>query len=110
MRVFGATVLLLTGWLGAARLVDGGRVLAWMCLERCHNYTQQDVAAHLQQALYLHRAGILQSVSFEAFNLGPDSQLELNNLSSVHAALHAAGLATYPMVSSFPYPPQFLDW
>ena len=46
----------------------------------------------------------------QKFNLGPDSTLILNNLTDPTEALQAAGLQTFPMVSSFPYPPQFLDW
>lgn len=46
----------------------------------------------------------------QKYNLGPNSTLVMNNLTDPSNALQAAGLHTFPMVSSFPYPPQFIDW
>lgn len=78
-----------------------------MCLERCGG-NATSIAADLA-AISAHRSS-LAAVSFELFNLGPNGTLVVNNLTSVHAALTAMGLETHAMISSFPYPPQFLDW
>lgn len=44
----------------------------------------------------------------QRFNLGPDSTLVLNNLTDPTESFVSAGLETFPMVSSYPYPPQFM--
>ena len=44
------------------------------------------------------------------YNLGPNGTLILNNLTSVYQYISSLGLETYPMLSSYPHPPQFLDW
>eukprot|EP01119_Soliformovum_irregulare_P021167 TRINITY_DN6997_c0_g1_i3.p1 TRINITY_DN6997_c0_g1~~TRINITY_DN6997_c0_g1_i3.p1 ORF type:complete len:220 (+),score=44.55 TRINITY_DN6997_c0_g1_i3:76-735(+) len=49
-------------------------------------------------------------MSFELYNLGPNSELIINNLTLVGPTLKEMGLETLPMVSSYPYPPQFLSW
>jgi len=78
-----------------------------MCLERCGgNRTSilnnlRDIANHKD---------ILTGVSFEAYNLGSGSQLVKNNLTSVHKQISALGLETLAMISSYPYPPDFLSW
>lgn len=46
----------------------------------------------------------------QRFNLGADSTLVVNNLTMVRSTLQSMGVATNPMVSSYPYPPQFLSW
>jgi len=53
---------------------------------------------------------LLSGVSFELFNLGPKSTLVVNNFTQVIKPLTADGLETYAMISSFPYPPDFIDW
>ncbi len=53
---------------------------------------------------------IFDAVSFELFNLGPSGALIRNNLSNVGPIFVEAGLRTFPMLSSYPHPPEFLDW
>jgi hypothetical protein len=83
------------------------RVMPWMCLERCGENASA-IARDLKQ-LGEH-ASLLYAVSFEAYNLGPNGQLIRNNLTQVSKHISALGLKTFPMISSYPYPPQFLDW
>mmetsp|Transcript_800 Transcript_800/g.2504 ORF Transcript_800/g.2504 Transcript_800/m.2504 type:complete len:298 (-) Transcript_800:35-928(-) len=83
------------------------RVMPWMCLERCGSSPAQ-IQSHLAQ-LKEHRSS-LTAVSFEKYNLGPNSTLVSNNLTNVLPQLQLLQLETYPMISSYPYPPQFLDW
>jgi len=82
-------------------------VMPWMCLERC-GASPIDIYHHLQQIA--DHLDVINSVSFEKYNLGPNSQLVVNNLTDVLPALQALGVATFPMISSFPYPKEFIDW
>lgn len=81
--------------------------MPWLCLEVCGN-TPAQIAADVQQVV--GQPHVLNAASFERFNLGPNSTLIRNNLTSVTAPLRAAGALTLAMVSSYPYPPQFLGW
>jgi len=81
--------------------------MPWMCLERC-GANSSDIARSLQE-IEDHLA-LLPAVSFEMFNLGPNSTLVLNNLTRVNQQLSAMGVETYPMISSWPYPKAFIDW
>jgi len=88
--------------------VDGKqRVMPWMCLERC-GFTSQQINEQLDQ---IHKIKeILSAVSFEKYNLGPNSTLVTNNLTDVCDTIQKDGLETWPMISSYPYPPNFMDW
>jgi len=79
----------------------------WMCLERCGD-SPADIAAQLAQLAA--NASSFNAVQFEAFNLGPNGTLVVNGLTDVGPAVRALGLEAWAMVSSFPYPPQFLYW
>jgi hypothetical protein len=104
------------------------RVMPWMCLQRC-NETIDDIQQNLQQLQQL--APCLSAVSFELYNLGPNGTLVTNSeLYQVGPDIRLLGLESfvilcfhlmdvlclvfrhnrYPMISSFPYPPEFLDW
>jgi len=81
--------------------------MPWMCLERCGD-TTQDIETQL---INIHNhLDLVTGVSFEKYNLGPNGQLVKNNFTQVYNILKSWGLETFPMVSSYPYPPQFLDW
>jgi len=82
-------------------------IMPWMCLERCGD-NSEDIAAEIAQ-FQVNRSSFTD-VSFELFNLGPNSTLIVNNLTRVSNPLTALGLGTWPMVSSYPYPPEFLTW
>lgn len=84
-------------------------VMPWLCLERCANTTREQVLQHVE-TLKAHR-DVVSAVSFERFNLGPNSTLVVNSdLTNVAPILKAAGFVTVAMVSSFPYPPEFIVW
>lgn len=82
-------------------------VMPWLCLERC-NDTSADIAAQLNQ--FAVNSTILNAASFEIFNLGPNSTLVKNNLTQVARPLEKIGVQRWAMLSSYPYPPQFLQW
>lgn len=78
-----------------------------MCLERCGD-TEFNITQELKD-LYEHR-DVVTTVSFELFNLGPNSTIVRNNLTYVNNVLAEMGFETFPMFSSYPYPDDFLDW
>lgn len=82
-------------------------VMPWMCLERCGD-GPANISAQLASAAA--HTDVLTAMSFELWNLGPNSTLVANNLTAVAAPLAGLGLQTWAMVSSYPYPPAFLDW
>jgi hypothetical protein len=109
--VFIIDVSLILIGLGVASASAAAPLMAmpWLCLERCFNATSTDIA--VQIASLKENQDVIDSVSFEQFNLGPNSTLLSNaNLSPVAPALAALGFRTYAMVSSFPYPPEFITW
>ena len=82
--------------------------MPWMCLERC-GWNTSSITSHL--ASIKSHASLLTGVSFELYNLGANGTLVLNSdLTAVTKPLQQLGLETYPMISSYPYPPQFLSW
>ena len=88
----------------AAASLPSPLVMPWLCLERCGD-SASTISAEVAQ-FSAHRE--LNWASFEMYNLGPGSTLIKNNLTAVAAPLRAAGAATVAMVSSFPYPTNFV--
>ncbi|KAH3759947.1 hypothetical protein Pelo_8259 [Pelomyxa schiedti] len=88
-------------------VVQCNRLMPWMCLERC-GHTPDDILDQLK-SLYDHR-DVVSTVSFELYNLGPNGTIVRNNLTDVNDILASWGFETLPMFSSYPYPPEFLDW
>lgn len=85
--------------------------MPWLCLERC-NDTSSAIAQQVSQFAVngTQGAGLLTAASMEVFNLGPDSTLLVNNLTHVSPMLQPYTSSRWAMISSYPYPPQFLDW
>lgn len=79
--------------------------MVWLCLERC-NETGADIARSLQQLGQLP----LSAAAFERYNLGVNGTVVVNNLTNVGPTVKALGMQAYPMLSSWPYPPEFLTW
>lgn len=100
------SVILLVLWMAVQ--CSGLQVMPWLCLERC-NDTSVDMALSLEQVARLAACHCLAGSSFELYNLGPQGQLLRNPLTNVGPLLARLGPA-WPMISSYPYPPQFLSW
>ena len=79
----------------------------WMCLERCGDSADDIDAQFAQLSANL---SVFTAVQYEAYNLGPASALVANNLSDVGPRIGALGLERWAMVSSYPYPPEFLSY
>ena len=83
------------------------RVMTWLCLEFCEE-TKENIEYNLMQ-LKLHR-DVVSAVSFEKYTLGPNSTLVDNKLTVVSPFINELGMEGWPLLSSFPHPPEFIDW
>lgn len=93
-------------------------VMPWFCLQRC-GFNETQIRDHADQLVTLNlqeHVGI-GVVAFERYNLGPNSTLvlnldlfDMNRHLQNNATLAALVPTRIAMVSSFPYPPQFLSW
>ena len=84
------------------------RSMAWLCLEFCgenSTVTQtylDDLSHHMDQ---------MTAVSFERYQLAANATLVRAEVTDVVGQLQAMGVKeTWPMLSSFPHPPEFIDW
>jgi hypothetical protein len=104
-----STLLVLAGLSGVSAMSSVGShfIMPWICLERCGD-NSTDIAAQLHQ--FAVNGSVLNAASFEDYNLGANSQLIKNNLTQVALPLKKLGISTWAMVSSYPYPPEFLTW
>lgn len=83
------------------------RLMAWICLEFCEE-TSSDIAHSMAQIE--ERKDLFSAISFEKYTLGPNSSLVDNNLTEVSNKFVLWGLEAWPLLSSFPHPPEFIDW
>ena len=87
--------------------LGNNRVMMWLCLEFCDE-TPEQIRDHLL-SIERHK-DVLQAVSFEKYTLGPNSTLVDNELTEVSFQLNRIGVETWPLLSSFPHPDEFIDW
>lgn len=90
-----------------SKISGNNRVMAWLCLEFCDE-TPEMIAADLLE-IEQHRSSIA-AVSFEKYTLGPNSTLVDNQLTVVSPVINKLGLESWPLLSSYPHPPEFIDW
>ncbi len=83
------------------------RILVWICLEFCDE-TQQQINSELLE-IEAHK-DIISAVSFEKYTLGPNSTLVDNHLTEVADKIVSMQVEAWPLLSSFPHPPEFIDW
>ena len=88
-------------------LLRAKNVMPWMCLEFCEESTEQ-INSNLQQLADHHTS--ISKVSFEKYTLGPNSELVDNELTEVNSQLLKLGFQTWPLLSSYPHPPEFINW
>ena len=100
-------ILCLVVALVALHVTASNRVMVWMCLEFCED-SQHLISADLKE-ISDHR-NALSAVSFEKYTLGPNSTLVDNKLTVVSPQIISYGLEAWPLLSSFPHPPEFIDW
>jgi hypothetical protein len=90
-----------------ANVASANRVMVWMCLEFCEE-SQELITANLDEITRNKQS--LSAVSFEKYTLGPNSTLVDNHLTEVSPQIIATGLEAWPLLSSYPHPPEFIDW
>lgn len=105
--VYLALLLFLTLANGSISSGNNNRVMVWLCLEFCDE-TPEQIQNHLM-TIERHK-NIISAVSFEKYTLGPDSTLVDNELTEVSFQLNKIGVETWPLLSSFPHPDEFIDW
>jgi len=116
-KMFALLALVLAVCVAAAASVvpaKKGYVMPWMCLEIC------DTPSSIQQQLQTIRehTDSLSGVSFEIYTLGDNCALRKFNasdvpplgLTAVTDDIHAAGLESWPMISSWPHPANFITY
>ena len=81
--------------------------MVWLCLEFCDE-TPEQIRNHLL-TIQQHR-DVVRAVSFEKYTLGANSTLIDNDLTEVSFQLNEIGVETWPLLSSFPHPDEFIDW
>ena len=86
---------------------SSNELMSWLCLERCGDNT---TSIEFQLNQIKDNINKFKSISFEIYNLGANSTLVKNNLTDVSNTIHEMGLDTYAMISSYPYPPDFINY
>lgn len=88
---------------------DSGSVMLWMCLQRCGE-DEAEIQRDLGQIAENEK--LISSVSFEFYNLGPNSTLITNSdVSHVNGELLALGVRQrYAMISTYPHPPEMVGY
>jgi spore germination protein YaaH len=87
---------------------SGRRLMLWMCLEDCSD-SSNDINNQID-SIYEHR-DVISAVSFEKYTLGANSTLVTNSkLTDVSATIKSMDLEAWPLLSSYPHPPEFIDW
>jgi hypothetical protein len=91
-------------------------IMPWFCLQRCGSNVSQ-IEAQVANLAELNEQKVLRTevIAFERYNLGPNCTLLFNpDLYDLNALLrdnysHVVK-RRIAMISSYPYPPQFLTW
>lgn len=83
------------------------RTMGWLCLEFCDNSTVIDIALN-EISRHLD---VITAVSFEKYQLGANATLITANVTDVVGTLQHMGIQeTWPMLTSYPHPPEFIEW
>lgn len=83
------------------------QVMVWMCLDIC-GQGGQNASKHLEQ--FSHHLDVVSAVSFEKYTLGPNASLVTFDITEVADNVSALGVESWPMLSSWPHPPEFMEW
>lgn len=93
-----------------SQLVEGRttkQVIVWMCLDICgqggENATKnlREISNHLD---------VVTAISFEKYTLGPNATLVTFDITEVAANVTAMGVESWPLLSSWPHPEEFMQW
>ena len=81
-------------------------VMPWMCLEICDS--KEEIQTQL--GVVEQRKDLLSGVSYEKYTLGPYCELVKNESLTIISKDDLHGLDDWPMISSYPHPPEFITW
>lgn len=82
--------------------------MVWMCLEDCGDSANE--IKNQIETIIEHR-DLITAVSFEKYTLGANSTLVTNtNLTDPTLTISSIGLESWPLLTSYPHPPEFIDW
>lgn len=94
---------------------QGKRTQFWICLERCGD-TKEQIQNELD-TIKRYSKSSLTAISYEIYNIGPNATIyENDDLSEVHSivsqfdSFNGGKLETFPMISSYPYPKEIIEW
>eukprot|EP01114_Cavostelium_apophysatum_P018627 TRINITY_DN5809_c0_g2_i1.p1 TRINITY_DN5809_c0_g2~~TRINITY_DN5809_c0_g2_i1.p1 ORF type:complete len:288 (+),score=52.48 TRINITY_DN5809_c0_g2_i1:70-933(+) len=97
MKFISATFLLILASVYGDQSDGQKRVMPWMCLEKC-GQNISSIQSDLKE-LILYKESVT-GVSFEAYELGPNAEFVVENITEVGPFLSGAGFETYGMISS----------
>lgn len=84
------------------------RSMGWLCLEFCGE-DSATTQSYLDE--WSRHQDIMSALSFERYQLGPNATLVRANVTEIVGTLHEMGVKeTWPMLSSYPHPPEFIEW
>jgi hypothetical protein len=78
-----------------------------MCLEFCGQ--GGDMAIQQLDQIEKH-TNLVNAISFEKYTLTSNMTLLDNNLTEVNTRILDMGLESWPLLSSYPHYPEFMDW
>lgn len=79
-----------------------------MCLEDCGD-SSNEINDQIQ-TIYDNKE-LITAVSFEKYTLGANSTLVINtNVTDVSATITSMDVEAWPLLTSYPHPPEFIDW
>ena len=81
--------------------------MTWLCLEFCEE-SQSEIKYNLNQLK--KNSDLFTRVSFEKYTLGANSTLIDNELTEVNSEILSMGFESWPLLSSYPHYPQFMEW
>jgi hypothetical protein len=88
-------------------VVAKNRLMPWLCLEICDSAEQ--IAEEM--SVITAKKDVLSAVSFEIYTLGDDCAFVQNmTLTNPHDSIVGLGLESWPMITSYPHPPAFIEW
>ena len=85
---------------------EAKKLMGWLCLDICDS--KEVTTLNLEQIF--HHKTVLSAISFEKYTLGPNSTLSTFNFSEVASTIQSFGLESWPMLTSWPHPPEFMEY
>ena len=87
---------------------SNNRLMVWLCLEDCQDSSNQ-IDQQIQEIV--DNKDLITAVSFEKYTLGANSALVINtNVTDVSLTISSIGVESWPMLTSYPHPDEFIDW